>query len=226
MSAASPTSPRAASLAPHAPAGTATDAPAAKAGAATAHPVPAVLEVGCGSNKSPGTCGLDKLALPGVDLVHDIERAPWPIADASFDVVRCRHVLEHVHDLCAVMDELHRITRPGGRIEIVVPYFARYSAFKDPTHRRFCTYESFNYFVEGTAERERSYSARSFRYVEHRLRFASGLRGRIGQWLFRRGHRWYERHWAWQFPARTLQVVLEPHSDPQAHPKRGARPGG
>ena len=169
-----------------------------------------VLEVGCGPSKSPGATGLDRLALPGVDVVHDVDRIPWPLPDDEFDEVRCLHVLEHVDDICGVMDELHRITRPGGRVRIVVPYFARYSAFKDPTHRRFCTFESFNYFVAGTEERDRSYSRHEFQYVTRELIFSGGLRGRVGAWLLARGHRGYERRWARTFPARTMEVVLEP----------------
>jgi len=169
-----------------------------------------VLEVGCGPDKSPGSVGLDRLALPGVDVVHDVDRIPWPIADDAFDEVRCLHVIEHVDDICGVMDELHRITRPGGRVQIVVPYFARYSAFKDPTHRRFCTFESFNYFVAGTEERDRRYSRNEFQYVRRELRFSRGLRGTVGAWLLARGHRGYERHWARTFPARTMEVVLAP----------------
>jgi SAM-dependent methyltransferase len=169
-----------------------------------------VLEVGCGPTKQPGSVGLDRLALPGVDVVHDIDECPWPLPEDAFDEVRCEHVLEHVDDICGVMDELHRVTRPGGRVVIIVPYFARYSAFKDPTHRRFCTFETFNYFVEGTEERDRSYSRHAFRYASRRLRFSTGLRGRLGGWLLARGHRSYERRWARSFPARTLEVVLEP----------------
>jgi len=174
--------------------------------------VPRVLDLGCGTKKREGAIGLDCLPLPGVDVVHDVERVPWPLADASFDEVHCLHVLEHVDDICAVMDELHRVTRPGGRVHVVVPYFARYSAFKDPTHRRFCTYESFDYFVEGTGERDRRYSRHAFRYVSRRLRFSSGLRGRLGGWLARRHPKTYERHWARMLPARTLELVLTPAS--------------
>lgn len=169
-----------------------------------------VLEVGCDTSKPEGAVGLDRLPLPGVDVVHDIEQLPWPLADDRFDRVRCMHVLEYVDDICGVMDELHRVTRPGGRVHIVVPYFARYSAFKDPTHRRFCTFESFNYFVDGTGERDRTYSANAFRYELHRLNFRKGLRGKLGAWLWRRSSRNYERRWARSFPARTLELVLVP----------------
>ena len=171
---------------------------------------PRVLDVGCGPSKLAGAVGMDKLGLPGVDVVHDIEDLPWPLDDDAFDEVRCIHVLEHVADISGVMDELHRITRRGGRVRIVVPYFARYSAFKDPTHRRFCTYESFNYFVEGEKERSRHYSHNAFRYVSRDLNFRRGISGRLGAWIFRRSRRAYERRWAHRYPARTLEVVLEP----------------
>ncbi len=174
---------------------------------------PRVLEVGCGTKKTPGTVGLDLLPLPGVDIVHNMEEFPWPVEAGAFDEVRCFHVLEHVIDICGVMDELHRVTRPGGRCHIVVPYFARYSAFKDPTHRRFCTFESFNYFVEGTKDRDRGYSRHAWRYVVHKLNFRTGVRGRLGAWIHGRSHRNYERHWAHTFPARTLEIVLEPLAD-------------
>jgi SAM-dependent methyltransferase len=39
-----------------------------------------------------------------------------PFADASFDIVYCRYVLEHVADPARVVSEMRRVTRPGGRV--------------------------------------------------------------------------------------------------------------
>ena len=44
----------------------------------------------------------------------DIEKLD--VADASYDVIVCNHVLEHVDDGKALA-ELYRILRPGGRVE-------------------------------------------------------------------------------------------------------------
>ena len=177
---------------------------------AAASPAARVLEIGCGTRKAEGAVGLDLLDLPGVDIVHDLEVFPWPVEDGAFDRVLCYHVLEHVRDICGVMDELHRVTAPGGRVHIIVPYFARYSAFKDPTHVRFCTFESFKYFVEGTKDRDRAYSKRPFRYAKHELVFRHGLRGTLGKLIFRLSRKRYERHWSMFFPARLLEIELEP----------------
>jgi len=53
-----------------------------------------------------------------VDLRLDIENIALP--DASFDVVICAHVLEHVDDRAALRG-LRRIIKPGGLALIMIP---------------------------------------------------------------------------------------------------------
>lgn len=112
------------------------------------------LEIGCGRSKAPGYVGLDRVALPGVDIVHEIEEFPWPmpnssvpIPDSSVTEIRAYHVLEHLRDLVGVMEEAHRILKPGGLFSIVVPYYRHEGAFADPTHTRFFTERTFHYFT-------------------------------------------------------------------------------
>ena len=44
---------------------------------------------------------------------------------ASFDLVVCNHVLEHVPDDHLALTELHRVTRPGGLTIVSVPWIPR-----------------------------------------------------------------------------------------------------
>ena len=54
-----------------------------------------------------------------IDLVSDITAIPAP--DASFDVVLCTEVLEHVPDPIAALRELVRLVKPGGYIILTAP---------------------------------------------------------------------------------------------------------
>lgn len=55
------------------------------------------IDLGCGANKIPDFIGVDNRALPGVDIVCDLEKFPWPIPDECASTVTCSHVLEHIN---------------------------------------------------------------------------------------------------------------------------------
>lgn len=120
------------------------------------------LDVGCGARKLPGATGMDRLQLPGVDVVHDFNTTPWPFADGSFDLVLMNHSLEHVGDVLAVMSEVHRVLVPGGRVVIQVPYFRSIDAKTDPTHAHVFTSRTLDYVIQGSALSHYRYSDRLF----------------------------------------------------------------
>lgn len=62
--------------------------------------------------------GVDKRQNRGA-LRADLTRLPLP--DGSFDLIICNHVLEHVLDDRAAVDELARVCAPGGFLLISVP---------------------------------------------------------------------------------------------------------
>jgi SAM-dependent methyltransferase len=97
----------------------------------------AVLDVGCGSAKHPGAVGLDISADTDADVVHDLDVFPYPIADGSFDQILLQDVIEHVAEPYRVFAELHRIARPGARIQLRTPHYSSVLAFSDPTHRHY-----------------------------------------------------------------------------------------
>ncbi|HZT74409.1 MAG TPA: methyltransferase domain-containing protein [Terriglobales bacterium] len=55
----------------------------------------------------------------------NVEQAPWPYSDASFDLVLCCEILEHLSfDPMAMLSEIHRVLRPGGRLLLTTPNIA------------------------------------------------------------------------------------------------------
>ncbi len=80
-----------------------------------------VLDVGCGEKPylpyfdgASEYVGVDVDESARADVVGAAERLPLP--DASFDLVLCLQVLEHVDDPARAVRELHRVVKPGGRV--------------------------------------------------------------------------------------------------------------
>jgi SAM-dependent methyltransferase len=111
------------------------------------------LDAGCGSGRT-----LDDLArlgrVTGLDispiavraaraLGHDVLEADIldiPLPDASFDVVTCLDVLEHVRDDRRALGELLRVTRPGGAIVVTVPAYPSLWSSHDVANGHFRRY--------------------------------------------------------------------------------------
>lgn len=105
-----------------------------------------ILDVGCGIKKFPGSTGIDRNTDTAADIIWDLDQFPWPVESNSFDEARLIHVIEHVGDVIATMEELHRILKPGGRIILETPHYTDFSSWCDPTHRWHLNSFSFRYF--------------------------------------------------------------------------------
>jgi SAM-dependent methyltransferase len=108
-----------------------------------------ILDVGCGANKTAGAIGLDNNPRTAADVIHDLGDIPYPFPDNEFDLVVSNHVVEHVPDVMAFISELHRITRPGGRIKLLTPHYTNPDWANDPTHRNHINSYTFNTFMAG-----------------------------------------------------------------------------
>jgi len=103
-----------------------------------------ILDVGCGSGTAEmhlGQLRISQVKLFGVDLIlprvreaagtsraHNVrvgfaaaDACRLPFLDGMFDSVFCVAVLQHVRELATAVQELARVTRPGGRVVVVEP---------------------------------------------------------------------------------------------------------
>lgn len=106
------------------------------------------LDIGCGKIKQDGFVGMDVRRLPGVDVVHDWEKMPWPFPDNCANTVLLSHVLEHVKPwlFFPFMAEIHRVCKPHAQIFVSGPYAIGFRYVQDPTHITPINEATFCYF--------------------------------------------------------------------------------
>ena len=103
------------------------------------YPKGMLLDVGCRDRKQPNFVGIDWRGHPGVDIVHDLEKFPYPIPSESCLTIKCAHVIEHVKPWIVFdfMNELWRMMIPEGQLMISAPYGRSIGYWQDPSH---CTH--------------------------------------------------------------------------------------
>lgn len=107
------------------------------------------LNLGCGRHPLEGWVNVDIAPMPGVDVIVDLDACrtqPLPFADDCASTLQMLHVLEHIRDTLALMQELHRIALPGALLTIRCPYGSSDDAAEDPTHRQLFYVNSFSFF--------------------------------------------------------------------------------
>ncbi|MGH9728590.1 MAG: class I SAM-dependent methyltransferase [Candidatus Acidiferrales bacterium] len=131
--------------------------------------MPRILDVGCGQQKYPGSIGIDMNPDTAADVLCNMDRGRLPFRDDAFDEVRAIHLIEHVENVIATMEEFHRVTRPGGTVFLVTPHYTDFSSFCDPTHRWHLNSFSFWYFYPEGLHGQASWYSR-VRMRQRRLR--------------------------------------------------------
>jgi SAM-dependent methyltransferase len=126
------------------------------------------LDIGCGPvPRNPygrdEVHAVDIYLPPGVEptrfRVANLSLQPIPHSDASFDSVSAFDFLEHVPRVLSgpqgvgtrfpfveLMNEIHRVLKPGGKLYALTPAYPNASVFTDPTHVNFITLGTWRYF--------------------------------------------------------------------------------
>jgi len=172
------------------------------------------FDIGCGTVKRPGAVGLDRLPLPGVDIVCDLTHFPWPIADNSADRLIFNHSIQYLGPFAHLLQELKRICKSGALIEIASPHFSSYNYFSDPLYWFPLAWRTFDFWSPESVFKYNYYGGGSFaiKVVEREICFNNGPNpwGWVGFQAFaNRFPRFYERFLAFILPAQEIRFKLE-----------------
>ncbi len=164
------------------------------------------LNLGCGYDIKEGYVNLDAIYHSGVDIVYDITNFPWPFPDNFFDKIYASHILEHVEDLKKTMQEIKRICKNQSEIKIRVPHFSCGVSYRDPTHKRFFSYFTFDYFEKG------EYGLPKFKIIKKQLNFTRlsfVFLNKFFNPIINISPSMYERFFCWIFPCAEILYTLK-----------------
>ncbi len=174
------------------------------------------LNLGCGTDIREGWVNLDSSKLPGVDVVHDLEKLPLPFKDGEFGEIVCQDVLEHL-DYVPTLKEIHRILAPGGKVHIRVPHFTSKNNFTDPTHKKMFAFRTFSFFTEDAPKGRAYYFQFAFKKIESvritferssRMFFFNALVESLANRSYRMKYMYESTFLSRLFPAENLLVTL------------------
>lgn len=154
------------------------------------------LNLGCGSDIRIGYLNVDFEMFAGVDKILDLNKLPYPFKENTFSEILMQNILEHLNDPYQIMKEIYRISSKNGTIKIITPHFSSNNAWGDLQHKRGFNTDTFkNSNVSGM-----------FEIISQKITFPI--------WRFfiiplaRLNPQFYERHFAYIFPAQDLEIVL------------------
>lgn len=108
------------------------------------------LNLGSGNKRYDGFLNVDKFNVFKPDIVHDLEKFPYPFKDNEVDEIKMYHILEHLGQkpktFNNIMKELYRISINEAKIEIRVPHPRHDNYISDPTHVRPITQMTLNLY--------------------------------------------------------------------------------
>ncbi len=174
-----------------------------------------VLNLGCGllkrdfpdASRATEIVGVDISPRSEADLVHDLNRFPYPLDSDSFDLILMQDILEHLEDIPGVLREVHRVARDGATVRIRTPHYSSYYAYNDPTHRRILGVFALDGF--DVAKGPSTYGEPLFRIVKREILFPRVWRMTGVAALANRFPGRWEQLFAFVFRAENLYFELQ-----------------
>ena len=164
-----------------------------------------ILDVGCGRAKHAGSVGIDWVPGPGVDIVYDLNKIPWPIEDNTFDEIICQDMIQLLDNVVKMMEEMHRIGKAQAIIKIRTPHFSHPNSFRDPMHKWHFTIDTFDYFTEDF--KYPIYSDKKYKMIKKEFIFNRSWG--LGAILARISPRRYERYHCHRFPPYNMYFEMQ-----------------
>jgi predicted SAM-dependent methyltransferase len=115
-------------------------------------PNPVRLNLGCSDAHVKGWVNVD--LCPPADVIADLSKY-WLWDNSTVEAITAWDIFEHLPNKLWTMNEAHRVLRPGGTLDLVVPTTDGRGAFQDPTHKSFWTPNDLFYFCENYPEWQR-----------------------------------------------------------------------
>ncbi len=183
---------------------------------------PLIVELGGGRKRTAGRITIDRVDLPGVDIVANLEDGLPFLPDRSVDEIHCRSVLEHIENFEGLMGEIARVLKEEGTAHIFVPHFSNPYYYSDYTHKRFFGLYSFYYFVSPEKQLSRKvpdfYTDTRIEILSQRLVFRSSfrlvrpLKKLIGWFLNTHTcmQQYYEENLCYLFPCHGIELTFRP----------------
>jgi SAM-dependent methyltransferase len=105
------------------------------------------INIGGGLTRPEGFITIDIDVNANPDYIVDLEKDILPFEDNSVSEVRAYHIFEHIGPgYFHMLQELYRVCRHGGIIDIQVPHPRHDNFLHDPTHVRSITIEGMRMF--------------------------------------------------------------------------------
>lgn len=181
---------------------------------------PVLVDLGCGKPKKTDMIGIDRVDLPGVDIVADLEKGLSFFPDNSVDEIHCRSVLEHIENFEELLSEILRVLKKDGRAHIFVPHFSNPFFYSDYTHVKFFGLYSLYYFVDTRDQLKRKvpnyYTNMRIKIISQKLKFRSNFRllkplKKLFGWFINRHSRlqeFYEENLCYVCPCHGIEIVF------------------